>query len=194
MVATPKFKFYFTFHKDIIKTNWSAIVESPLKRAGLLVRRIERQAIRRDTTKKQRPSKPGRPPKSRHPQDLFRQIYSVPDAKKGQVLIGHRGLYGGQTVMEIHEFGQTATRKVRVLPGSSKRRRIKDPQQRKKVAAMYAAGSLRSVNKPPSYRTVTVRYPERKFAKPSLTKALPKIIGMWKNAVINVRGASVKSS
>jgi len=172
-----RYRNHVVFNRNILKVNWEKINETPLKRAGLLVRRIERQSIRRDTTRSQRPSKPGRPPKSRAPGHPFRMIFSVPG--KTDVIIGHMGFgRGRQTPMEIHEFGQMVTISEIVRPN---RRRILDPVERARVRAMYLSGRLR--HKPVRRVTRTIKMPERKFAEPALNKAALRLPQLWQNSV-----------
>jgi hypothetical protein len=167
-----------TFDRSIFKHNWKSINETPLKHAGLLARRIERGLIRRDRSRSQRPSRPGRPPKSRHPSDIFRRIFSLPGPT--DVLVGHVGLFGRrQTVMEIHEFGQVVPLKQKVIGINPYR--IQDPAQRAKVRQLYLSGKLK--NKKVPIVTRMVKYPERPFARPTTQRVTPMLPNLWKNSV-----------
>lgn len=180
MAILPTYRTMFTFDKSIIKRNWKAINEGPLKRAGLLARRIERQSIRKDITKKQNPSKPGRPPKSRHPGHPFRMIYSIPNPLDTSVIIGHVGFYGGQTAMQIQEFGEQV-RISTVIP-RTKKWQIKDPVKRAKVAAAFRSGKLKRP-KPQPRTTKIIKMPERPFALPALEKTAKRLPELWANSV-----------
>ena len=135
--------------------------------------------IRRDHTKSQRPSKPGRPPKSRHPSDIFRRIYSVPHPLETNVIIGHVGLYGGQTAMEIHEFGQSVTIREKII--EQKYFTIHDPIHRAKVRQKFLSGKIKS--KPRRTRSRTIQMPKRPFAAPTLQRVQKRLPALWANSV-----------
>ncbi|MGE4136397.1 MAG: hypothetical protein AB7E98_11865 [Pirellulales bacterium] len=92
---------FATFDRNIIKSNWRAINESPLKKAGLLIRRIALNSLK--TVKHGRPSAPLRPPHShawrfenkggkvRKTKAPLKLIYSVPEALGSRVVIGPVG-------------------------------------------------------------------------------------------------------
>lgn len=170
---------FFTFDRSIIKRNWKNINESPLKRAGLLLRKIERGLIRVDKTKKQTPSRPGRPPKSRAPGHPFRRIYSVPSRFDTNVIVGHVGFGRRQTPMEIHEFGQsvTITRRIPNAP----RKRITDPFRRRQVHNLFLQGRIR--NRRTKLVKERVKMPERKFAKPTIDRGVKRLPKLWENSV-----------
>jgi hypothetical protein len=181
MVFAIKPKMLFKFDKSILKTNWAKINESPIKRAGLLARRIERGLIRQTASgKKRRPSRPGKPPRSHHPSQIFRRIYSVPNFLETNVIIGHVGLYGGQTAMEIQEFGQSVVIKER-LPFQS-RRPIANPVHRKKVREMFVSGRLVNRHRK-SYQQRMIKMPKRPFAKPTLERTAKRLPALWANSV-----------
>jgi len=175
------------FDRSIIKRNWKAINRSPLQRAGVYVRRKMRDLIRKDTSKKQKPSKPGKPPKARpykggYP---FRLIYSVPDQYHSRVIIGHVGWGANQTPMELHEFGKT--KRVSVIirqPG----KRLKSAAARAAARRKYLSGAIPQKFIPRTTRLV--RYPKREFAHPALMKTISKLPALWLNSVSN---ATVKN-
>lgn len=168
------------FDRSIIKTNWRAINKSPLQQAGVFVRRKMRDLIRKDRSKKQLPSKPGKPPKARlFKGDFpFRRIFSVPDNFHTQVVIGHVGWGASQTPMETHEFGKR--KKVRLRT----RRKTRPMTARAKAAARrkFQAGAIPQQTQF-QYQTKTVRYPKREFARPALEKTIKKIPALWRNSV-----------
>lgn len=168
----------YTFDKSIIKRNWSKINESPIKRAGLLARTIERGLIRKDTSRSQRPSKPGRPPKSRATGHPFRKIYSVPNYLETSAVVGHVGWKPGLTAMEIQEFGKT----VRIRrPQFPSRQRITDPVRRAKIRQLFLSGKIKS--KPTQIVTEMVKMPERPFALPTTQRVAKRMPALWKNSV-----------
>lgn len=171
------------FNETIVQKNWGTINEGPLKRAGLLIRQIMRRSIRRDNTKSQRPSKPGRPPKSRAPGAPFKRIFSVPT--KTDVVVGHEGLGQRMTPMEIHEFGKRAKVRSKVTVG---RRRATSDKQRRHARRLFLAGRIRP--KPRVVQERVVKFPSRPFAKPALDKSLPQIPPMWRGSFTN---ATVKN-
>lgn len=189
---TNPFKFrvntFHTFDRSIFRRNWKNINEGPLKRAGLLVRKIWVQSIRVDRSLSQRPSKPGRPPKSRHPARPFKRIFSVPMMGvfgTTGVIVGHVGFRpGNQTPMEIHEFGQKITiraidrKKTRNLKARQRRalaRRIQnDPQLREKIRKNRKKADI-------SRKTITM--PERPHARPALEKGQNKLPALWRGSV-----------
>lgn len=168
------------FNQRIITKNWSKIQETPLKRAGLLTRTIMRGSIRRvkqstKTGKLTKPSKIGKPPKSRATGHPFKNIFSEPFPKQGLVMIGHKGLGQRQTPMEIHEFGQSI--RAKQFPKKRNRRKISD-RQRLAARIKYLRGEIK--NKP--VPTKTIKMPKRPFAKPAMIKAKPRIIKFWKGS------------
>jgi hypothetical protein len=175
----PRYRVLHKFDKSILKRNWSKINESPLKRAGLLARTIERGLIRVDTSVKQNPSKPGRPPKSRHPGHPFRRIFSDVNAFETNVVIGHLGFYAGQTAMEIQEFGQRVRIKRR-LP-MKVRKKIVDPKRRAAVRQMFLSGKLKSKIIPSVYETI--KMPERPFAYPTTQRIASRLPALWANCI-----------
>lgn len=166
-----------TFNPKFIKgMNWRRINETPLKRVGLLVRKIMRGSIRRDTSKSRRPSKPGRPPKSRAPGHPFKRIYSIPDMINTSVVIGHVGYRGGQTAMEMHEFGQQVTKKVYAKP----RRKPVSSRQRSAARRKFLQGKIKPKPRPTIFKRI--KMPARPFAAPALKKAKPKIAQFWRGS------------
>tara|TARA_Y100000310_G_scaffold329964_1_gene400761 strand:+ start:3292 stop:3852 length:561 start_codon:yes stop_codon:yes gene_type:complete len=174
-------KMFHQFNKMIIKKNWSKIQEAPLKRAGLLTRTIMRGSIRRvkpftKTGKPTKPSKPGKPPKSRDPRHPFKQIFSVPFPKQGQVIIGHQGFGQRQTPMETHEFGKSVTAKV--FPKKKRGRKRISARQKAAARKKYLSGKIKHKPVP----TKTIKMPKRPFARPAMIKAKPRIVKFWKGS------------
>jgi hypothetical protein len=176
-----KVKSAVTFDRSVIRRNWKEINESPYKRAGLLVRKIARGSIRRDSSKKQRPSKPGRPPKSRAPGHPLKLIYSVVQAYGEGVMVGPVG-FGHQTpVPERHEKGKSVTLKV------AKRhtfKRATSEAQRRSARRMFQEGRIKS--KKPDLKTRVIKFDPRPFMVPALEKAKSKIPEMWRGSVDRV--------
>lgn len=184
MPVVPKFKLQY-FDRSIIKTNWRRINDSPIKKGGLLVRKIARQSIRRGG-KKKNPSRPGTPPRSHQKGSTppFKMIYSVPDVFNTRVTVGMIG-FGTSVdpVPGLHEHGGTATRTVFVKRRrkdqkgkqrnkSSKRR---TPQQLKRIREEYARrGGQREQTEEKA-----IRYPQRAFMEPALSKARPRLPKLW---------------
>jgi len=182
-MATPTYKVFTTFDRAIFKKNWRAINESPMKKAGLRVRRAAISRIRKAKygrgTKKdptgrktfERPSKPGKPPKSRAPGHPFRRIYSVPIHFGTGVMIGPVGFDRNMvTTPELHEFGKRAIRFIRFQ---------KSIRQRDKRTGRFRKNKrLR-----PQYKKVSVKYPARPFMAPALERIAPSLPRMWKNSL-----------
>ncbi len=171
------------FNQRIVTKNWSKIHETPLKRAGLLTRTIMRGSIRRvqrftKTGRLTKPSKPGKPPKSRASGHPFKQIFSVPFAKEGKVIIGHQGMGQRQTPMEIHEFGQNIQAKK--FPKRRSKQRISE-RQRRTARVKYLRGLIKHKPVP----TKTIEMPKRQFARPAMLKAKPRITKFWKGSFSN---------
>jgi len=171
----------FTFDKSILKTNFNKINEGPLKHAGLLVRKIIRNSIRRSSTT--RPSKPGKAPRTRKRYGYpLKRVFSVPEIKRSRVLIGHVGWNPGkETVMELHEFGGTRRVKTRFVNKRYKRK-AKSAAQAKAYKRLVKQGRRPDKRTLSPLKTRTVTYPKRPFADPALKTATPKIPSMWKNS------------
>jgi len=171
-----------TFNRDIFQTNWKKINESPLKRAGLLARRIMINMIRKDKSKKQLPAKPGRPPKSRAEGHPFRRIFSVPKGL-ASVVVGHVGFRRRTpTVMETHEFGERVTKKV-LKPT---RRSALTGKQRRAARRLFQAGRIQRASKVEMVEK-QIQYPKRPFAEPTLKKATDRFPALWANSVSGVK-------
>lgn len=196
----PKFKVgYVTGDMDLnfIVRNWASINRTPIRRAGLLVRKIMRGSIRRAYVSKKtgrpttRPSKPGKPPKSRHVGHPFKMIFSIPNAEASRAVIGHKILpYRKQdsrvTPMEAHEFGRMVTIKTIVKQQRSRISR----KQRKAARRLYLQGRLKSKRKPAQFVTRRVRMPKREFAEPALKKSIRKLGWLWKD---KIRRSTIRS-
>lgn len=157
-----------SFDRNIIKTNWSKINETPMKKAGLKVRNRAITSIRKDKRKRLtktgkrgsfgRPSPPGKPPFSRFPGDPLRRIYSVPD--NDTVIIGPIGFGDSKPVPAIHEKGLTKT--IRRRKG---RRKFDYSQERVE------------------FETVSVQYPKRAFMVPAVEKVRSTLPLLWRNSL-----------
>lgn len=159
-VATKGFA---TFDRRVVKIRWRRIAESPAKKAGLLVRKIAIRSIRRDRTKSgNRPSKPGKPPRTRAPGDPIRRIYSVPEMMGTRVMVGPLGFGDPNPVPELQELGGVRTGYFRRRSGVMQR------DQRGKFLKQKLL-----------YQRATVRFPQRPYMRPALAKVVPKLPAMW---------------
>lgn len=173
-------KAFHTFTRSFISgVNWDRINRGPLQQAGIRVRRKMRDAIRKDLSKSQKPSKPGKPPKSRAAGHPFRRIFSVPVFHDTSVFIGHEGFGQKPTPMEIHEFGRTV--KIKTQPHRGRKKTLLT--QRQKIAAKnkYQSGELK--HESPKTVIKAKKFPERRFAQPSLDKVRSQLPQLWKNSV-----------
>lgn len=181
MLIFPRFRpRMFSFDREIIRRNWNKINESPLKKAGLYARRVMINSIRVDRSRAQRPSRPGRPPKSHDSRQRFRMIYSVPG--RGNVVIGHAKLFNlpdNQTAMSRNEFGEWVRIRRLVIPRN--RRRISSNLRREAIRQMFLSGRLRSA--PLQQVNSLVKMPERPFALPALQKTERRLPTLWANSV-----------
>lgn len=178
LAIRPRYKLQY-FDRSIIKRNWQRMNETPGKKAGLLVRRIARQSIRRGG-KKRKPSLPGRPPHSHKTGATppFKMIFSLPSGL-AQTIVGMVGFgtKGGEPVPGTHEHGL-----VRQVI-------IRDPTKRRKANKRQAATArrmfLEGVLKPPerTFQLQPRKYPERPFMVPALQKAAPKLPALWANSL-----------
>lgn len=163
-----KFKGMAFFDRSIIKTNWKAINENPLKKAGLLVRKVARQSIRR--AKKGGKSGPaGSPPRSRLAGSTppFKMIYSVPEGFT-RVVVGMVGFASkGTPVPGLQEHGGTASRWV------FEKKQDKGDRNRK---GHFKKARNKRVKK-------SVRYPKRPFMEPALEKTQDKLPGLWSGSL-----------
>lgn len=161
---TPTFKFRGHFNRAFIKTRWREINESPLKKAGLKIRKIAIRSVRTVPPHNQRPSKPGKPYRSRSVSREAKMIFSVPNRMDTSVMIGPVG-FGLSPAPEVHEKGLVATRRVKVK--GRKRRGAKG----------------RYVRARQKFVTVPVKYPKRPVMVPALEKVEPSLPPMWRNSV-----------
>lgn len=176
-------KGFDTFDRRIIRKRWRRSNKDPIKRAGLLVRKIMRQSIRRDQSKAQRPSKAGRPPKSRAAGHPLKLIFSVTDRFNTRAIVGPVGFSNRRkTVPQLMEEGGIVTR--RVFKGkrtantfgrkiSSKQRKAAAKKFRKKELAQQQRDKL----------TKQIVYPARPFAVPALEKGKSRLPALWKNSI-----------
>lgn len=162
------------FDRKIIKRNWSKINEKPLKRSGLLIRRIARGSIRRGG-KRKKASRPGTPPRS-HKQGKtppFKMIFSVPERFETRVVVGMVGFTSGGRSRDkapaLAEHGGTAQRRVFVKAGRHRTKR----------------GRLGRTRYKPKVKTV--RYPARPFMVPALDKAKPRLPRLWEGSLLKAK-------
>jgi hypothetical protein len=154
------------FDRTIIKTRWKHIAESPAKKAGLKVRRVAINSIRRDRTKSgNTPSRPGKPPRTRAPGDPMRRIYSVPDLMGTRVIVGPVGFGDPRPVTELHEFGGVRT-------GLFRRQRHGVPRRR---GGRFAKENM-------VFERATVRFPARPTMGPALDKVRPSLPLFWRGS------------
>lgn len=153
------------FDRDVIKKRWSKINESPIKKAGLLVRKIARGSIR--VRKGPKPSPVGAPPRSRASGKPFKLIFSVPNSLATQAVVGPTG-FNKDTIPTpaVHEFGERAIRTVFVKE-DSQRRSTKGRFRKKRRLATRKA----------------VQYPKRPFMRPALEEARPDLPDFWKDSL-----------
>ena len=179
---------------NFVKRNWKALNETPLKRAGLLIRTVMMGSIRRrgayseKTGKRLKPSKPGKPPYARTGRHAkrppFKYIISDPEYAPGKGVIGHVILPGKKqdptvTPMQAHEFGEAVQR--RTLKKQTGRR-AKSAKQRKAARKKYQEGKIKR-KKQPQFVTRQIRMPKRPFAFPALNKVKGKLSKYWKGIV-----------
>ena len=167
MIITARFQAQIAFFdRRVIKSNWKAINDGPLKRAGLLVRKIARQSIGR-RVKRAAPRPPGMPPRSRTVGEPFKLIYSIPQHFDTSVIVGMVG-FNHQAVPGLHEHGGTVRRRVFVpIPYRNK------------------AGAWRIKNKAV---VRPVRIPPRPFMYPALVKARTLLPPLWANSIYRSTG------
>lgn len=171
---------YFTFDRSIIKRNWRNINEGPLKKAGLLVRRIARNSIRRRAYGN--PSAPGTPPHSHVPGKTppFKMIYSVPDYFGASVVIGMVGFNKpGVPAPGVQEHGLTVTRTV----DTSYQKRPKKRGPKKRLTAQQIQAIRKKKIKAGVIIKQRINLKERPFMAPALKKAAPTLPAMWRNSV-----------
>ena len=155
------------FDRSVIKTRWNKFNKDPINRAGLLVRKIARNSIRRRIKKSSPPSMPGKPPFSRkdvaHPP--FKMIYSVPYNLNTSVIVGMVGFgLKGEPVPGLQEHGGTVQRTLRFV------------YQRRTSRGRFTSPGVRR-------RTMMATYPERPFMRPALKIATIKLPELWKNSL-----------
>jgi hypothetical protein len=158
-----KFKGMVLFDRNIIRTNWNKINEAPLRRAGLLVRKIAVQSIRR--TRSPNPSPPGMPPRSRAPGNPLKLIFSVPE-NKFTTVVGAVGFGGATPAPGTLEHGGKVKGKLK-LPDVKQRRGYRGRFKRKSFQLI--PGSIR-VSKHP-------------FMGPALNTARAKLPDLWRGSL-----------
>lgn len=153
-----------TFDRKIWKIKWERIHESPVKKAGLYVRRIAINSIRH----RRGTSKPGTPPRSHNEQRMMQRIFSVPNALATVAHVGPYGMsHNAVPVPAVHEFGLTVPRKVwEPAPWQGRNSR----------------GRFMKKTRVPVTRMVN--YPERSFMRRAVRIAKPKLPEMWRNSIV----------
>lgn len=156
------------FDRDVIRRNWSNVVRTPITRAGLLLRKIMRNSIRR-VGPNAKPAAAGQPPKSRQngSDPPFKMIFSVPNSSGTEATIGMIGFgkSGGEMPAPgIQEHGATVVRRVPVKEEMKRDRRGKFLKQK-----------IRRVKK-------RVKIPPHPFAAPALAKAQPMMPALFRGA------------
>ena len=168
----PKLSFA-TFDRRIIQTNWKKINASPMKRAGMLVRRIARGSIRRGNPgQKKQKRKPGTTtPKSWLPGKTppAKMIFSAPlSPMVVDHVVGMVGFGGpGEPVPGLLEHGGRAVRRVM----------IKGPRKRSRTTGRLKKGHQMS------WKMRSVNYRPRPFMEPALMKAKNKLPDLWRNSI-----------
>ena len=180
---------------NFIKRNWAGLNETPIKKAGLLIRKIMRGSIRRKpevsakTGRRLKPSKPGRPPLARTGLGTktppFKNILSAPDYEPGKGVIGHVRLPIKKqdpniTPMRAHEFGETVT--IKSVKKLTRGKRAKTPKQRRAARKKYLQGKIQHKGKT-TLITRQVDMPKRPFAKPALERAKSRIGQFWRGII-----------
>lgn len=183
----PSIRVHSLFDRKIIRSNWKAINETPLKRAGLFVRRVAINSLKR--VKHGRPSPPGTPPfshawryvpgkngkmqKNKAPLQL---IYSVPELLGTRVIVGPVGFGNPEPVPAVHEFGMTVMRSV--IPGMVKQG--SDPGRDKRTGRFTRGVRVKAGSK---RVRAAVTYPKRATMGPALVKSTPKLPPMWRGSL-----------
>lgn len=170
---------FATFDRNVIKTRWRRINETPAKRAGLLVRRIARNSIRKVKTKA--PSPAGKPPRSRALGHPLRLIFSLPIQAGTGAIIGPVGFSARNPAPELLEFGGTKSltdRQRLALVRQHNYLLKKGRDVRGRFLKRGAGQELEITN----IRRVAVIRP-RPFMGPSLRKAAPRIPTFWRGSL-----------
>lgn len=169
------------FKTDRVKALVSEGQRKALSEAGAFVMKTARGFIRTDKTKKQNPSKPGRPPKSRT--GLLRdKIIFAYDPVKKSVVIGPTKLNStrvslddgdsmptsGQPVTSVLEHGGSVKTKEIRVPVQAKRKQIKTEwvRHRERIKAAFPNAQTRT-------RQQTIA--KRPYMLPALLKNRDKI-------------------
>lgn len=178
-MIVPKFKTkIFYFGREVIRSNWNTMNKGPLTKAGLLVRKIARNSIKR-RKKKWLHSPPGRPPYShveaRTPP--FKMIYSVPIKFGTGVIVGMVGFRPNNPVPGMHEHGLGAVKKVFVHRW---RRYTK-------------SGKRIQYRRLPPTKSQFIKYPPRPFMQPALITAMPQLPPLWANSLVGGRVGTMAS-
>lgn len=171
MVVAPKIKTFHTFDRNIFRKKWSQINEGPLKKAGLLIRRVAINKIGRTVGKKTKPRPPGMPPRSRSGGKELKRIFSVVNARKGRAVIGPVG-FSNPPVPALHEHGEGAIRLVRKKSQRDPTGRLRRGRKGRFLKARFGV----------QYRAY-VKFRKRPFMQPALEKIQPQLPAMWRGSV-----------
>jgi hypothetical protein len=191
-----------------VRRNWRSINETPIKRAGLLVRTIMRGSIRRAHVSKKtgaisgKPSPPGKPPKARtgirpnvpgqapktQSKNLpFKKILSIPFDGDTKAVIGHQLMPIKKqdpriTPMQAHERGKRV--RIKTEPKSRQNQiggKAFSEKQRKAARKKFKEGRIK--RKKVKRVRKRVKMPKRPFAFPALKKAKTKIGQFWRGRI-----------
>lgn len=177
----------FTFDRQIIRSNWRAINESPAKKAGLLIRRIALNSLK--LVKHGRPSAPGKPPHSHawrftnkggkpaKTKPPLKLIYSVPELLGSRVVVGPVG-FNSLGVPGRLEHGATFPLSVRQRWALLNRIKRGDKSVPRQFRAKARAAAI-SIGDIPQTATIA----PRPFMGPALTKARPKLPPLWRHSL-----------
>jgi len=159
------------FDRSIMKRKWKRMNASPLKRAGLMVRKFAVQSIRKrvkpsgKSKRKPKPSPIGTAPRSRAAGHPMRKIFTVSDMLATRETVGALGFGEQNPVPGLHEHGGFARRRVWV----------KSHQHRTKKGR-FGKNRMKPVVK-------MVRYGKRPFMMPALEKARGKFPQLWRGSL-----------
>lgn len=168
--VTVKFKTFQQFDRNVFKKNWAQINEGPLKKAGLLVRRIAINSIGR-TAKKAKPRPPGMPPRNRSAGREIKKIFSVVNPRKATVIIGPVG-FGRISVPALHEHGEGAVVTVRKKSQRDEAGRLRRNRKGRFKRSRYGKPVRQFV-----------KYPKRPVMVPAREKAQPMLPQLWRGSV-----------
>jgi hypothetical protein len=182
-MAVVEYRGFYTFDVNVIRIRWQKINQSPLTRAGNLVRAIARRSIRDKSVRaKYKPSPVLSPPYSlqrRSKRQIagggegrpFKMIYSLPNLWETSVMVGMVGFRASDPVPGVHELSLTAVRYV-----------AKKGAKRGRLVTLRTPQGVRRMR----LEKRAVRYPPRPFMNPALNKAIPAMPMLWKDSMSSV--------